>query len=266
MLSDPIFYIYTLLTLCLGSTISALSWRWQRSAEHEWRKDAHEFLELDFAETSPPDFFSGRSECPHCHHTLAIRDLIPFISYMLNKGKCRYCSQSISLRYPLIELATAGALIPLYFFGHISYLEWGLQVLLISALLCALVIDAESYWLPDECHFAVGVCAVLLMGIQSLDAYAHLVAALFSYLFIYLLRFLFLRLRNVEAIGLGDAKLLAALMLWLGFKALPPILLLSSIGGIVFAIVTRRKFTHKIPFGPFLILAALYYFYSGLHL
>ena len=52
-------------------------------------------------------FFSGRSYCPHCQHVLNWQDLIPVFSFLILKGKCRYCSQKFSWQYPLVELATA---------------------------------------------------------------------------------------------------------------------------------------------------------------
>ena len=91
----------------------------------------------------------------------------------------------------------------------------------------------------------------------------HFVAAVFAYALIAGLRLLFLRIKHIEAIGLGDAKLLAALAFWLGPESLSPTLLIASLTGILFHIATEKSQLDKIPFGPFLIISALLIFYYG---
>ncbi|SBS31239.1 Leader peptidase PppA [Marinomonas aquimarina] len=255
--------LYVLFLLCMGSTLTAISYRWQHRAEFEWRKEAHEFLELPYYEPEPLKFSKGRSVCPHCHHRLSVIELIPLLSFILQKGRCRQCHKPISLRYPIIEATAVMALLPLYWLP-LSAPEWGLLIVLISSLVCAMIIDAERYWLPDECSFVVLCCATLLF--YAADQHQILVnvgAGLFAYLFIYFMRYLFFKIRKIEAIGLGDAKLLAVLVFWLGPHSFSMIMLLASLLGITGALVSGKIRHHKIPFGPYLITAALGYFYSG---
>ncbi len=255
--------LYIVMVLCIGSTMSALTYRWQHRAAAEWRKEAHEFLELPYYEPDPLKFSQGRSLCPRCNRKIKCLHLIPLLSYALLRGRCSHCQQSISLRYPIIELSSAALLLPLYWMYPIST-EFGITLILVCALICALIIDAEDYWLPDECSFVVLCCATLLFQMRGhLEVLANISAALFAYFFIFSLRYIFLKLRNVEAIGLGDAKLLAVLVYWLGFSAFTPILLLASVLGLMGALVMRKRLSSKIPFGPYLITAALGYFYLG---
>lgn len=266
MLLDFNFILYLLLLLCVGSTLTAISFRWQLRAEHEWRRDAHEFLELPYYEPEPLKFSKGRSVCSHCQKPLSPFELIPLLSFLFQKGRCRHCHSPISLRYPIIELATVIALAPLYWLGF-SLLEWLIIGILISSLICAMVIDAERYWLPDECSFLVLCCATVLFHLSGQEQIlGNVSAGLFAYFFIYFMRYAFLKLKGIEVIGLGDAKLLAALVFWLGGAAFTNIMLFASLLGIVGAILTGKVKDNKIPFGPYLIVAALGYFYSGYYL
>ena len=263
---DFYFLLYLLLLLCIGSTLSAISYRWQLFAEYEWRKEAHEFLELPYYEPEPLKFSKGRSICSHCKHTLGPLELIPLLSYLLQRGRCRHCHSHIALRYPLIEVTTAVLLAPLYWL-NLSLQEWILLGVLMSALICAMIIDAERYWLPDECSFVVLCCATGLFHLSDQSQILENVSAgLFAYFFIYFMRYVFLKLKKIEAIGLGDAKLLAVLVYWLGGTSLIAIMLIASLLGIVGALLTGKIKDNKIPFGPYLIVAALSYFYSGYYL
>ncbi|MFD1383752.1 prepilin peptidase [Rhodanobacter aciditrophus] len=259
-MSEATFIFYVLVCLCMGSAMSSLSWRLPRTLEHNWRKEAHDFLALDFNDPAPESFFKGRSICPNCGSTLTPRDLMPLLSYALNSGKCRHCKNSIPIRYPIIEAFSLVILLPLYFLTN-DLTELGLLLLLISSLLLALIIDAEHQWIPDQCSVWVSMSAFILMYSQGQDPSINLLFALFAYFLIVSLRWLFLKVRKVEAIGLGDAKLLAALVFWLGPTALSPILLMASITGMGFHILTKKQMSERIPFGPFLIISALLIFY-----
>ena len=253
--------IYIVTLLCLGSSLSSFTYRWHQRAEYEWKSEAHDFLELPFYAPKPLSFVLGRSCCPKCHHKLSALDLIPLLSYVFSKGRCRYCTKEISLRYTIIELITVLFLVPLYFLP-ISPLEWFILSIIIMALICAMIIDAEHYWLPDECAFIVVGFATYYFYINDHQALLpNIAVAILSYLSIYCLRALFLRFRDIEAIGLGDAKLLAALTYWLGSASYSNILLIASFAGLIWAILTRKTKGEKIPFGPFLIAGAVLYFY-----
>lgn len=261
---DLLFLLYAVACLCIGSTVSAISWRWHKRATFFWKQEARAFLDLTVSKPSddmpPPSFLNGRSQCINCHNNLRARDLIPLISYALSKGKCRLCKEPISKRYPAIELVALLSLSPLYFL-NLTPLEWTFTAALISCLLVSLIIDYEHQWLPDELNALVTVLAFALLYISHENTNAHIIAGLIGFSLIAGLRFVFLILRKVEAIGLGDAKLLAALAFWLGPMALSPILLGASVTGILFSVMTRKPLGTRIPFGPFLIVSSFVLFY-----
>src|SRR4051794_11351319 len=108
-----VYAILLFLGLCFGSFINALVWR-----VHEQEKGK---------KTRNLSILHGRSQCPHCGHELAAKDLIPVISWLLLKGKCRYCGQPISRQYPAVEATTSGWFLLSYYFwpgGVFGVGEW----------------------------------------------------------------------------------------------------------------------------------------------
>src|SRR5262245_33007691 len=131
------YIILTLLGLCLGSFVNALVWR-----IHE----AHKGNKISI--------FTGRSQCPHCHHQLAAKDLVPVLSWLIIRGRCRYCGQPISKQYPLVELAMVAVFIVSYAYWPGGFYGTGAWVLLISwmavsvGLLALLIYDLKWMLLP----------------------------------------------------------------------------------------------------------------------
>ncbi|MBM6550261.1 prepilin peptidase [Marinomonas ostreistagni] len=252
--------LYALVSLCIGSAIGSLSWRWQQHAKRQWHQEARQILAL--APLNGPSFalWHSRSYCPHCHHSLNATALIPLLSYAWLKGRCHHCHTPISLRYPIIEGLTLSCLLPLHGYAQ-NPLELVALTLLVSTLICAAIIDFESYWLPDSAHLVVFSCATIWLQSQQLDLYNHLFAGLVSLFLLLVLRGVYQFFRNMEAIGIGDAKLLAVLVYWQGPDALIEILLAASFLGLIFALIQRKTYSSAIPFGPFLIAASLLFFY-----
>lgn len=246
--------------LCAGSAIAAFTYRWPRQQDYLWRQEARELLGMarQPSEPKPAGFHQGRSVCPHCNHSLAWRDLLPVFSFLSSKGRCRYCQHPISYRYPTIELLTLLLALPLLWM-NLGQLQLLAISLIIVLLLIGAVIDSEHYWIPDFVSF--GIIAIAILQYQPTPALLanHLLAGLAAFTIIYLLRSLYFYLRDVEAIGLGDAKFLAALIVWLGLDALSWVLLLASLTGLVIAVWRRHKHRH-IAFGPYLAGAAYLYF------
>ena len=254
--------LFACLCLCFGSAISSLTWRWQQVANYAWRQEAHQLLGLPCPDPKPLSVWHARSICPHCKHTLTVSALVPLLSYLRTKGRCQFCHHPIAKRYPVIELLTFSALFPLWWLKNDAY-ELSLQVALITTLITAAIIDAEAQWLPDSCHLSVLVCATLLLDYQHSDVFEHLYSGLFGFGFLIVLRAAFLRIRRIEAVGLGDAKLLGVLLFWLGFGAAQPVLLVASLSGLIFALLSRTTYSKPIAFGPFLIGASVLYFFMS---
>ena len=167
-----------------------------------------------------------RSACPHCGHTLRAWENIPVISYVLLRGRCAQCGASVSPRYPLIELATA-------FFAAASLYAFGPDWLAVAAFgLCAVLsrrassISTRSY-LPDSLTLPL-LWAGLIVNLGDggfVPLHDAVVGAIAGYLFLWCVYWIFRLVRGVEGMGYGDFKLLGALGAWLGWMALPQIVL-----------------------------------------
>jgi len=188
-------------------------------------------------------------------------DLVPVFSYLFLGGKCRYCGERISIRYPLIELLTG-----LMYAGLslIFGLSWPLLVygILFSLLLIAFVIDLEHQIIPNGLVLTGVVAGLMLnlLGINRsfLDGIFGLLAGGGSLLLISLLAFLILR---KEGIGGGDIKLMAMCGLFLGWKLTFLALLFSIyIGGFfsIFLLIFRlTKMKEAIAYGPFIAMGTV---------
>ncbi|MDQ6970549.1 MAG: prepilin peptidase [Mariprofundus sp.] len=208
------------------------------------------------------------SHCPHCQHEIAMYDNIPLLSWLLLKAKCRHCKAAIAWRYPMMELIMGISWAGLA-------MHYGLRPELLVAislffLLWVLsVIDLETFLLPNALTYPGIVIGLLssywLGGIQGgLDALIGVVA---GYAIFWLVARLFLLLTGREGMGYGDFKLLAMLGAFMGWQALPFIILASSavgtIAGLVFIVLARRGMRTEIPFGPYLAMAGMIWFVWG---
>ncbi|TBR38148.1 prepilin peptidase [Marinomonas agarivorans] len=247
--------------LCLGSAITAYVARVPAHEEYLWRKEAHNLLELEFNEPEPVSFYRGRSVCQHCQHSLAVKDLIPVLSFLFQRGRCRYCNASVSPGYLFIELAVLAICLPLVWLSN-TYIELVTLSALFSVLVTISLVDWRHQWIPDQLNFTLLGLGLLytIITATSVVLREHVIAMLIGYLLVALLRQIYLVFRNVEAIGLGDAKLLAGLGAWLGLSSLFSVIFLASLLGIFYALATQKKVHQTISFGPFLALAAIIIF------
>lgn len=201
----------------------------------------------------------GRSHCDGCDQPLPPQRLIPVISYLLAKGRCRDCGSAIPARYPLIELGCAGVGVwaglsqpDIVSAAFTALLGW--QLVLIA------VVDAEHFWLPDVLTLpllATGLTAAALLPTGSLLHSAIGVAV--GFLGLWLLAFAYRRLRQRDGLGGGDPILLAAGGAWVGWIGMPSILLwatASALSLVATRMVIGRKVSgqDRLPFGPFLAI------------
>ena len=205
------------------------------------------------------------SHCPACGKPIAATDNIPLFSWLILRGKCRHCGVAISWRYPLLELLMAiswGALA-----WHFGFSPLLLEGMCLSFLLWILTfIDLEQGILPNALTFpgmALGICFSFWLG----DWQASAIGMVAGYWVFWLVARLFLLVTGREGMGYGDFKLLAMLGAFMGWQALPFIILTSSVIGVVagsiFLILARRGLRAEIPFGPYLALAGMLWFVSG---
>ena len=251
--------LLAILFLAIGSFLNVVIHRLPIMLERDWRAHARELLEMPPEPSESESRFNlavPRSQCPQCEHPIELWHNIPILSWLILRGRCSHCSWRIPLRYPLVEAVTVLAgLGVLQVFGY----EWLTVALLFYTLsLIALgCIDMETQLLPDEITIPLlwgGVLTALVFGhISPADS---IIGAVVGYTALWIVYWAFKLLTGREGMGHGDFKLLAALGAWLGWQALPAVVLLASIAGLLYAAVAlaRRaiKRDQPIPFGPFL--------------
>lgn len=203
----------------------------------------------------------ARSACPSCGETLSPLSLVPVISWLAQRGRCRHCQGRISPSYPLVELAALA--IALWAIGAMTIASgWVLAAscMLGWTLLALSLIDARHFILPDRLTLPLGAAGLMVTIMVDQSQFAdHLAAALIGFAVLALVDSLYRRLRGRDGLGLGDAKLLAAGGAWVGLGGLTGIILIASFSGLAWALVQgglRRQFSSRmrIAFGPFLAL------------
>jgi leader peptidase (prepilin peptidase)/N-methyltransferase len=266
--SGPLIALTGLLGLLVGSFLNVVILRLPRRLEHDWREQARELLgEAPADETKPPDLVVTGSHCPACKHALSALDNIPLVSWLLLRGRCRYCKAKISWQYPLVELLTALASATIAWkLGFGWPLAAGLAFTWI--LIAASGIDARTQLLPDQLTLPLLWLGLVLSLVPVFIAPdAAILGAAIGYLSLWSVYWLFRLATGKEGMGYGDFKLLAALGAWMGVASLLPIVLLSSligaiVGGAVLALRGKDRNT-PIPFGPFIAAAGWFWFVFG---
>ena len=224
-----LFAFIFLIGICFGSFITMASHRLPRNQ----------------------DIVHHRSHCPLCHTPLRVIDLIPVLSWMYARGKCRYCGAPISRRYWLIEAMTGITFVLLYWRYDVG-VELVIFCLFYSALFTMIVADIETKLIPDEIHyflFPLGIAYHYWLGtpitpIATTIALAAGVGLLLHYGYYWL--------RGYHGLGFGDVKFLLVIGLWLGSPAaLVPFFFFSGIGGIVTGLIWQYCVQEKrFPFAP----------------
>jgi leader peptidase (prepilin peptidase)/N-methyltransferase len=277
----PLLAVASLFGLLVGSFLNVVILRLPARLMHEWRQQSRELLALDAdvagadvantdeaaEEEAPPDLVFKGSHCPHCKHALSPLDNIPLVSWLVLRGRCRYCKAPISAQYPLVEALTAlAAFVVVWRFGFTAQAAAGLAL---SFCLIALSgIDIRTQLLPDNLTLPLLWGGLLLslvpVFVSPVDA---ILGAAIGYLSLWLVFQTFKLATGKEGMGYGDFKLLGALGAWMGPISLLPIVLLSSLAGAILgsiALAMRGKDrSTPIPFGPFIALAGWIQFIWG---
>ncbi|HXE37934.1 MAG TPA: A24 family peptidase [Azonexus sp.] len=256
-----------LLGLCVGSFLNVVIHRLPKMMEQEWHAQCADLR----GETAPAaaslSLARPRSRCPSCGHQITALENIPVVSYLLLKGRCSACGTPISLRYPLIEIATG--LLSTYTAWHFGATMQTVGALLLAWSLIALAaIDLDTQLLPDAITLPLlwlGLAFNLFATYSDLST--AVIGAMAGYLALWSVFWLFKLATGKEGMGYGDFKLLAALGAWLGWQMLPAIILLSSIVGatvgITLIVAARHGRNVPIPFGPYLAAAGIIALFWG---
>lgn len=243
----------TVIGLGVGSLLNVVIYRLPRMIAAAELMSAEEHTAPSF------NLWLPASHCPYCRQTVAWRDNIPLLSWLLLRARCRHCRQPISARYPAVE---AASLLLTLAAGY--YFPPGVTlcaVLLFSWLLLALaVIDLDCGLLPDALTYSL-LWSGLLFNLDNrfVPLSGAVIGAVAGYLALWLIVQAMNHATGKLCMGGGDLKLTAALGAWLGWQALPLLLLSASLVGIA-AIVLRARLMDKdlqsaLPFGPALALS-----------
>lgn len=253
-----------ILGLLVGSFLNVVIYRLPLQLAASWRRDSEDFLGIQPDAEAMPERLNvvfPASHCPQCGAPVSALHNIPLLSYLLLRGRCAHCRASISLQYPLVELASGLlTLLVVYQFGLTA--TAALALLFSWSLLALTGIDFNEQLLPDGITLLLlwlGLLANLNGLFTSLDS--AVIGAVAGYLSLWSVFWLFKLITGKEGMGHGDFKLLAALGAWLGWQQLLLIILLSSlvgaVVGLLMILLLGRDRQIPIPFGPYLAAAGL---------
>ncbi len=263
-MAEPwLLYLGTVaLGLIIGSFLNVVIWRYPRRLMHEWKTECQLLLEQEppgDSAAAPPGLVWPASHCPKCETPLKGFDNIPVISYLLLRGRCRQCRQTISWRYPVVELGTALlSLIIVLNFGLTPYA--GLLVLVTWVLIALTGIDMDHQILPDQLTLPLLWLALLASTLEwtPVTATEAIIGAAAGYLVLWSVFHAFRILTGKHGMGHGDFKLLAVFGALLGWQLLPAVILIASASGalvgIIWLTVRNKGRETPIPFGPFLAI------------
>ncbi len=253
--------------------------------------------ETSFSDGETRRFWRGRSRCPHCEHPIAGYDNIPVVSFLVLRGKCRHCETPLSLRYLIVELL--GGLLSFALFMQQVYvpllegqapnlLAWGAWIFFGLALLSITYIDLDVFIIPNAIvlplagvGFVFAAVGPQVLGVGLLPS---LGAGVGGYALFWLIHTYYRRVRGIDGLGLGDAKLLLMIGAWTGPLGLAFTIGAGAVQGLVVSVPLLRRgqsvanadlhqlhgddpelgnddpdrvMGQRVPFGPFLALAAM---------
>jgi len=265
-----------ILSLIVGSFLNVVIYRLPIMLERDWRAQAAELLPAAAnadaggapaqAAPEPLTLSTPGSACPACKAPIKAWQNIPVASWLLLRGRCAACKTKISLRYPLVELATG--LLSAWVAWHFGFGAAAACGLLVTWTLIALTgIDIDHQLLPDGITLPLmwaGLLAAVIVGPAAgaaipVSARDAIIGAASGYVSLWLIFHAFRLITGKEGMGYGDFKLFAALGAWLGWKLLPLVILLSAatgaVLGILMIVLRGRDRSAPMPFGPYLAAA-----------
>jgi leader peptidase (prepilin peptidase)/N-methyltransferase len=253
--------------LAIGSFLNVVIHRLPRMLEQQWRAQAADLEGRPAPDVVVPfNLVTPRSRCPACNAQIRGIHNVPVLSYVALGGRCAACRAQISIRYPLVELATGAAFVAVAW--HFGFGATALLAFVFTAYLVALTgIDVDRQLLPDILTVPllwIGLLASLwqVPGAPVPPAALRdaVIGAAAGYVFLWLVFQLFKLVTGKEGMGYGDFKLFAAIGAWLGWQMLPVVLILAAVVGaaVGLALMATRRLGRgvPIPFGPYLAGAA----------
>ena len=214
-------------------------------------------------------FILPSSKCTECNKKIKWFDNVPIFSYIFLKGKCRHCKKSFSFQYLLVEIISPILMITLLLYNETLY-KGIVGYLFFSVLLIIFFIDLEHKIIPNTLTYSLALVGVILNFI-NLNFYNAIYTIFFGALIgggpLFLLMYLYKKIRGVEGMGMGDIKLFIVLGIWLGWLNCLLIIFISamigSIVGIVGILIKKVESKQQLPFGPFIIISTLLVYLSN---
>ncbi len=234
--------------LCFGSFITMASYRLA--------------LLDDLSEKiSAKDLILKRSFCPNCNNQLKVRHLLPIFSWLFFQGKCGFCSQKISARYPLIEIATAGLFLAIFLaLGSKMDVKLLLILLMAAVLMIMMVVDLENYFIPDITQIVLAILVLVyhLLVVDKHNLSYYLLSSIGFFIFGIVIHFGFWFLTKKQGIGEDDLKFFAIAGFMLGIDQLMIFMILNGVFGTIFGLFWMRlKKDQTFPLAPALSVAFL---------
>lgn len=271
--ANPVAFVGVgaLLGLITGSFLNVVIHRLPKILERQWQAEYAELQGVPKPDLPRYNLLFPRSACPQCEHRLSALENIPIVSYVWLRAKCSACGALIPVRYPIVE-ALSGALSG-YIAWHFGFGWPALAFMIFAWAMIALAfIDLDTFYLPDSVTLLLLWLGLLAHAFQLLPQLKvtlsdAVLGAAAGYLCLWSVFWLFKLITGKEGMGYGDFKLLAAIGAWLGWKALPLVILLSSMVGaavgIALIVLRRQGREVPIPFGPYLVVAGLVALFWG---
>ena len=217
---------------------------------------------------SEGNIVTSRSKCRSCNNVIRWFDNIPLISYIILQAKCRNCKININFRYFFVELATAIIFLTIFYLYGTTITTLLLIVLTVFFIII-FFIDLDHFIIPNALTFPL----MIIGFVKSFDPNINLnlfpnyveslIGGVFGYVLIWGIITLYMKIRKKEGMGLGDAKLLAAIGFWFGWYSIPYVIFLSSLSALLVALPSlinkSKSMSTQIPFGPYLIFGTVAY-------
>ena len=212
----------------------------------------------------------GRSFCPSCNKQIRWYNNIPLVSFIILKARCIECSTKINVKYFLVELISGLNFVLIFYLFGIS-LTTLLFFILSICFIIIFFIDLKHFIIPNELTYPLMVIGFLKSFDPNLNYHLFpnfinsLIGGIFGYVIIWLIIFIYKKLRNKEGMGLGDAKLLSVIGFWFGWISIPFVIFFSSFVALISVIPdlikNKKKLSSQIPFGPFIIIGNLIFLF-----
>ena len=266
--SVMVIVILIVLGLCFGSFVNALVWRLHE--QEQPKRKLKKTKNSSVIAKSDLSIMIGRSMCPECHHTLHPGDLIPLLSWLELRGRCRYCHKPISKQYPAVEILTAGLFLASYLYWPYSFNAMGtfnfaVWCVILVGFMALLVYDLRWLLLPNRITYPLIVLSAVTAAVNITIFHGGINGLKDTAISLLISAGIFWALFQVSKgkwIGGGDVKfgIIAGFITALPLQSFLVLFFASLIGTIVIIPgLVSRKVTAKshIPFGPFLIIATI---------